>query len=309
MKIWIITISTAITCLAAYLVLANPIVPIKSSESVEKIDETFKTYWYAGEAEVTSYNLEQARYGEIRDGQAVLIFVTEDFSQSKQVKLDNPSGAASDAVSVLKMNQTRKFLTGIYPYSVMQSTFTPVDLQEFPATLKTSFSSQEWCGHVYNQLNLVGNAYDQTSFSYFESEGDIKNKIPQALLEDELFNRIRIDPESIENGQVQIIPSSIYARLSHDNLQTEVAKISRSEKDGVVTLHVKYENIERSLSIYYQKSFPHIIEGWEEVAMSGWGDNARKLTTTASRKKSIKTAYWGLNSNADAHWRQELELN
>jgi len=28
--------------------------------------EAFKKYWYAGEAEITSYKLEQARYGEVR---------------------------------------------------------------------------------------------------------------------------------------------------------------------------------------------------------------------------------------------------
>ena len=33
-------------------------------------------YWYAGEAEITSYELNQARYGEIHKGKAVTVFVT-----------------------------------------------------------------------------------------------------------------------------------------------------------------------------------------------------------------------------------------
>ena len=49
----------------------------------------------------------------------VLIFVTEDFSASKQVKLDRPEKVPSDAVKVLKLNATRKFNTGIYPYSIL----------------------------------------------------------------------------------------------------------------------------------------------------------------------------------------------
>ena len=56
----------------------------------------FKNYWYQGKAEVASYKLEQARYGEMRDGHAVLVFVTEDFSKSKQVKLDNSQRAGKD---------------------------------------------------------------------------------------------------------------------------------------------------------------------------------------------------------------------
>jgi len=43
------------------------------------ISQEFKDYWYAGKAEISSYKLEQARYGELRDGTAALIFVTEDF--------------------------------------------------------------------------------------------------------------------------------------------------------------------------------------------------------------------------------------
>jgi len=45
--------------------------------------EEFGAYWYQGKAELTSYTLEQARYGEVHPGEAVLVFVTEDFSKSK----------------------------------------------------------------------------------------------------------------------------------------------------------------------------------------------------------------------------------
>ncbi len=69
--------------------------------SQEKVNlmlyEQFGDYWYQGKAELTSYDLEQVRYGEKREGEAVLIFVTEDFSKSKQVKLDNPNQAGDDA--------------------------------------------------------------------------------------------------------------------------------------------------------------------------------------------------------------------
>ena len=40
--------------------------------------DTFNAYWYTGLAEITSYSLEQARYGEIHKGSAVLIFVSEE---------------------------------------------------------------------------------------------------------------------------------------------------------------------------------------------------------------------------------------
>ncbi|MGI9534613.1 MAG: hypothetical protein ACR2NW_06660, partial [Thermodesulfobacteriota bacterium] len=103
--------------------------------------EQFKNYWYSGNAEITSYKLEQARYGEIHKGYAVLIFVTEDFSKSKHVKLDDPASNKSDAVKILKLNLVKKFNTGVYRYSIMESIFTPVNSGNFPDTLKLTSSS------------------------------------------------------------------------------------------------------------------------------------------------------------------------
>src|SRR5688500_17809876 len=90
-----------------------------------KVYETgeFKTYWHAGKAEINSYELSQSRYGEKRDGRAVLIFVTEDFSKKNHVKFDHPEEAVLGKVNVLKLNFTKNFTTGIYPYSMMLSVF------------------------------------------------------------------------------------------------------------------------------------------------------------------------------------------
>ena len=185
--------------------------------------KTFGDYWYQGKAEITSYEMEQARYGEIRKGHAVLIFVTEDFSKSKQVKLDNPQKDPEDAVKILKLNFVRKFITGIYPYSIMTSVFTPVELSSHPNTLKLSFSSQEWCGNVHTQANHKKNRYEFNSYSYFESEGDAKFELEDAILEDELWTRIRISPDRLPVGNIKIIPSLLSSRLKHFELKVENA--------------------------------------------------------------------------------------
>ncbi len=100
---------------------ADPAVPIPPDA------QAFEGYWSKGQAEITSYVLDQSRYGEIHPGNAVLIFVTEDFSRSRQVKLDRPERAGEDRARVLKLNLTKKFATGVYPYSLMSSVFTPLD--------------------------------------------------------------------------------------------------------------------------------------------------------------------------------------
>ena len=63
----------------------------ENTVSKNELSREFKEYWYAGKAEITSYELEQARYGELRKGNAVLIYVTEPFLSEKQVKSRWPS--------------------------------------------------------------------------------------------------------------------------------------------------------------------------------------------------------------------------
>ena len=48
--------------------------------------DAFGSYWYQGKAEINTYALEQFRYGEKREAEAVIIFVTKDISREKQEK-------------------------------------------------------------------------------------------------------------------------------------------------------------------------------------------------------------------------------
>ena len=184
--------------------------------------EAFRQYWYGGVAELTGYHLEQSRYGEIHEGEAVLVYVTEPFSASKQVKLDEPGRAEADKVSVLKLNFSKKFLTGIYPYSLMSSIFTPVQRDQYPHSLKVTTTSQEWCGHTFMQLNRREAGYAAQLYSYFESEGDRSTTVPDVLLEDELWTQLRLDPSAIPTGELRLLPSSMYLRLSHQPMEPQL---------------------------------------------------------------------------------------
>ena len=86
-----------------------------------QLSQTFKNHWFDGFAEISSYELTQSRYGQQRIGKAVLIFVTEDFLAKEQVKANQKS---KTTIPVLKSNRTKNFLTGIYPYSIMSSSFS-----------------------------------------------------------------------------------------------------------------------------------------------------------------------------------------
>ncbi|MGB6153278.1 MAG: septum formation inhibitor Maf [Pricia sp.] len=272
------------------------------SKPKKQLSETFKTYWYAGEAEITSYQLQQARYGETRDGEAVLIYVTEPFLPEKQVKAD---ASAPDNVPVLKLNTTKNYLTGIYPYSIMTSSFYPVHDNQH--AIKLSFSSQEWCGQVYAQLNNR-EQFEIMSHSYFESEGDQNVKLEKTILEDEIWNKIRIDPSGLPVGKYDVVPSLEYIRLSHKKLKAYKANLSLTDAEGITTYEINYPELERILKIHFSTTFPHAIEGWSETSKSGFGENAKSLTSTATKMKTLKTPYWRQNGNKDLALRDSLGL-
>lgn len=278
--------------------IALPIPKTETLEPKTQLSQEFKDYWYTSEAEITSYKLEQARYGEMRNGTAVLIFVTEDFLPEKQVKADNYSNSN---IPVLKLNATKNFNTGIYPYSIMQSTFYPVTNNKH--ALKITASVQEWCGQVYAQLNNRDN-FKILSHSYFQGEADENFTLKKTWTENELWTKLRIDPKSLPVGNISIIPSLEYTRLKHKPTKAYDANANRENGTYIIT----YPELNRTLKINYNPNFPFDILGWEESVASGYGNSAKVLTTKATKLKILKTDYWTKNNNTDDSLRETLKL-
>lgn len=269
------------------------------TQNAQTLSNEFKAYWFDNTAEITSYTLEQARYGEIRNGHTVLVFVTEPFLKDEQVKADE---AATSNIPVLKLNATKNFHTGIYPYSIMQSVFYPLANNQH--ALKISSSVQEWCGHVYTQLNNRSE-FEVASHSYFEGEADENFTLDKTTIENELWTQLRIHPRSLPTGHLQIIPSFEFLRLRHIPLKAYAATADLQADTYTLT----YPDLKRSLSIHFNPQFPYEITSWEESFISGTGESAKTLTTKATRIKTIKSDYWNKTTNADFSLRESLGLN
>lgn len=266
-------------------------------------EEQFAKYWYQGKAEINVFDLQQSRYGEVRPGKAVLIFVTEDFSKKKQVKLDDPEGNSSDAQKVLKLNMTREFVTGVYPYHTMLSVFTPV--YEEILSPKIVASVTEWCGQSFTQLNFKGGSYQVKQFSYFESDMDSESKI-NAMAEDELFNRIRLNPELVHTGDQLLVPSLLFQRFAHIPLKAEDAEITKRDLgSNQAEIEVSYSGIGRKLTIRYQRFFPFEIIGFEEIWTK---ENGKQEITTATRTTMKMLDYWNQNEKVFEPLRKDLGL-
>lgn len=269
-------------------------------------DAAFRKYWFAGKAELTSYTLDQVQYGRHNPGEAVLIFVTEDFRTDTQVKLESED--RSRATPVLKLNQVRKFVTGIYDYSTLTSVFMPLDTKLFPHALKATASVQEWCGQTYQQLNLRGNSYHLTSHSYFEKEGDAETNFDRAWLEDELFTRLRLSPETLPTGEIEVVPSLLFNRLSHRAPQPEPATAALTDTtfqaQNVRVYTLNYPGLPRRVALFFEKAAPYRIAGWEETTV----EKGQLLTTRATRRQTLVTDYWKHHGPEGKALRDSLKL-
>ncbi|MVM32205.1 hypothetical protein GO755_19310 [Spirosoma sp. HMF4905] len=279
--------------------------PDPKPKPADTLSAAFTSYWFSGKAELNKYQLKQAKNGALNAGEAMLIFMSEDFRTDKQVKAESKD----NALPVLKTTSSKKFSTGVYEYSLLTSVFTPINNPLFPNTLKVSLSDQEWDGHSYLQANYRNNGYQVSGKSYYEKEADENYTIAKAMFEDELWNRIRLNPDKLPTGEIQLIPGTMAARLRHKSLQPLAAKATLAEYEGVLfpgmylkSYTIEYPTDDRTLIIIFEKLFPHKIVGWEET----YDTKDNLLTSRAVLKKTSQLDYWNHKAPADSVLRNQL---
>lgn len=275
------------------------------------VADDFWSYWGDNQAELSGYRLTQPRYGEPRAGTAVLVFVTEDVSDSLRVKADPAKHPKADVFPVLKLNAIRDFQTGIYDYNVMTSTFARVS-PGWPVA-KISFSSQEWCGHVYHQLLPRGDRVSGVSHSYFDGEADGHDELAlpkDGVFEDALPILLRgLRTPYLEAGEsrtLPFLPSLLRARLEHRPLAWTKATIARgpdavpvSVPAGKFSAFTWTVSVEAgpTLTFQFEVEPPHRLLRWS----ADTGEEAVLL-------KSTRLSYWKLNALGGEKYLKELGL-
>ena len=256
-------------------------------------------YWDSGLAEITRYELKQGIYGSMYEGEAILLFVTEPFSTLTQVKDD--SGQDPNAERILKLNAFKRFNTGVYDYSIMTSVFSSPNPSKALPTYKVTTSVQDWCGQIFNQWNQREGAWESELRSYFQAAGDKDETVKLVAHEDGIWNRLRLDPQSLPQGKLEMIPSSAYLRLRHKALKPYQVEATLSS--GSYKLH--YPELNRTLSIQFKSKAPFEITGWQET----YPDRGDKLLTTEAKKThQLRSYYWEQNQPSFLKLRKKLGL-
>jgi len=286
----------------------------------------FNQQWGDWKAELDSYRLAQPRYGQPRPGSAVMIWVTEPLSAAKHVKLDRPEAAGADAVSVMKLNFIRRFKTGIYDYSLMTSVFSPVVFGNSSIAahrpLKVTFTGQDWCGHVFQQLDIRGGELLSQWRSYFESEGDAAERLPLAenlLLEDELWYRLRGLTEPLAPGVYPLAPAPQSVRLSHSTMVLGTVRVARAPRPVPIKVPAgAFDTVQWELTlrwgpdgrqqqrrtVWIEEAAPHRIVAWEGDVPSFHANEPSR--ERAELKASIRDTYWQHNRLEDDALRSKL---
>lgn len=293
-----------------------------ASHSLQAAAPTFESHWQDGRAELAGYRYFVTRYGERREGRCAMITVTEPFSASKHVKVDDPSKNPADTFEALKLNLVRHFQTGIYDYNTMISLFTRS--RDF-APVKVAFSCAEWCGQVYEEEIFSPQSVTGFIRSYFEDEsGPIRLPVPGGgIAEDDLFLLLRgLRGDFLPPGRarsIPFLPSPFVCRLTHRKAAWTVADIARSGELRPVSVpagsfRAIYYAVRardgRLGEFWIESAYPHRILKWLWTAPRG-GPGQRMRGDGADQGELIRSTrlpYWQLHGRGDERYLREMGL-
>ena len=279
-------------------------------------DEAFWAHWGDGRAELAAYDLVTPRYGALRRGTAVAIFVTETFSNDARVKADPGRHPKRDEFPVMKLNLVQDFATGVYDYNLLTSAFValaPVNGRGAGAPTKVSFSAQEWCGHTYAQVLFDHRYARYAAHSYFDGEADSSGsfRVPgDAQSEDALLVWARGLAAPVvapgDSAERPVTGSLRLARLAHEPVVTATARFRRAAAPERVTVPAGTFDADvagvaladgRTWTFWVEREAPHRILRW---ACSD-GEHAELIG-------SDRMEYWQANGPGGERYLAKLGL-
>jgi len=236
--------------------------------------------------------------------------VTEDFTRAGRVKTN---GGHRDEFPVIKLNEIRQWRTGSYDYNVMTSSFVPLDgSQPRGIPTKISFSSQEWCGQIWEQLRVNEGVAGRVQHSYFDGEADWNESIPfteGALFADPMPLLVRgLTGPLLEPCTERTIPwlrSAFDRRLNHEPSLWGRATLKRSNSTTTISVPAGTFSVTEwsaddgtdRTQWFVEEAPPHRLIAWQV------GDGERGELTGITR-----SAYWKKKKSSDQSLRHILGL-
>ena len=178
----------------------------------------------------------------------------------------------ADSIQVLHSDFTGKTHHENNDCSAMTSTYLPLNLTLRPHAIKVINSVQEPTGNSFLALTQIPKYYEIESKNTFKEKTKEHFVLERKNLEDELWAKIRMNPNDLPLGDIEIIPSFAYwqsVRKSPNiyeakaELQNYVETEFTGKKLKIYT--VDYPDLKRNLSIIFEGDFPFEIVGWKRI--------------------------------------------
>lgn len=275
---------------------------VVSKKSSRKLPEWFAGYWNSSMTEVSTYELKQARFGNIYEGEAFLSFSQVVYSKARQIEAATIDTLNKDQIKTLQLISHRNYKCGNQWQSLSQMVVMPQIFRDGPYALKISASVNDLNGISYAQLNLDANKYLMQVRSPDNREGDQNRVVQLTTAEDQLWCMIRIYPDSLPTGNALILPGLLSSRLRNEMMQPHTAKLSLrnvelsdlpdglQNRGAIKKYTIDYTQNGRTLEIFFNAAPPHIIEGWKDSYIDGSTSSKRSHTLAIRTQTKTGTA-------------------
>lgn len=236
----------------------------------QETNKTFTDYWKKDKIEITTYELKE---DSILVGEGSLTF-----------SIDYVEGVnKTDSIQVLHSDFSGKIHKDNYDYSAMTSTYSPLNQTLRPHATKVINSVQKPAINSFLELSQIPKSYEIESYNTFKEKTKKHFILERKNLEDELWAKIRMNPNDLPTGDIEIIPSFAYWQSVRKSPNIYEAKAVLKDYLGteftgkkLKIYSLEYPDLKRNLSIVFEGNFPFEIVGWKRMSGGEVGIGVRK---------------------------------
>lgn len=221
----------------------------------QETNAVFQKYWKTQGIETSKFVLKQ---DSLTIGEATLSYSIKDFGK------DQPNGT----IKSLFANFTQKTIHGNYNYSENLTTLTPLDSPLYPHALSVVSSSQSNDGTDFLSFQPEPKSYLFVGRNSIEPEKEIHEITEKGNLEDEIWTKIRMNPDALPQGEIEMIPSLGYWNKIHKSPSAQEVKAELKDIEGTKKLKIyllDYPALKRKFDIIFEANFPFQIIEFRET--------------------------------------------
>lgn len=226
----------------------------------QETNKTFTDYWKNGKIEITKYDLKEDSISVGEGSLTFSIYYVEGVNKT-------------DSIQTLHSDFSGKIHQEKYDYSAMTSTYLPLNLTVRPHAMKVINSVQEPTESSFLALSQIPKYYEMIAKNTFKEKTKEHFVLERKNLEDELWAKIRINPNDLPTGDIEIIPSFAFWQSVRKSPNIYEAKAELKDYVGTEFTGKKlkiytldYPDLKRNLSIVFEGAFPFEIVGWKRVS-------------------------------------------